>query len=329
MSSTAIQKMTDNDDFEFNEILRYEYKVSPTRDVGVLDVSPMIMHIPAFKSAVLNCHFRNCITGNFDALILADIEYKDSNGQSKYPPQKVQRPGQEPNEEPLIRNLDLNRGYTKEDLISVAKFRIKAKCIEPRLSLDVGTIIRIKKIMNGIGGAQQKTLTTVSFLVNDSDAVCDFSIAAVPADMFQLVASKRYLRDPITNKYQLKQKQNMMITVTFVGILDISELISSDETEKSRNCTPKVTKEYSSDIDNRLEESTNRKPSIRGLGKKNSRQDSSIVHFKGMETQADASHVSSKGNETPANVLAKGSLVVTFKNGMTQVIPITLDAVNE
>ncbi|KAJ3272504.1 WD repeat-containing protein 24 [Terramyces sp. JEL0728] len=215
-------KHSEMEDNELSTIINHPNRVKKG-EIGVIDVSPPNMTIAPFKSATLQCNFRNCKLGLFDALIMADVAYQEE-GEVKYAPTKISKPGEKPKQEPVITDKFGDQQITINDLISVAKLRIKAKCIEPKLSLDVGSRIRIKVINRIIGSDINVDHKTIAFLVNDSDAVCDFSLEAVPKTLFvvQPASSRIISTSGITTLYELKPKEQMMVSVKFIG--DVADL---------------------------------------------------------------------------------------------------------
>lgn len=305
---------SDLDDFVLNEVISEETKLLPN-DTGILDVSPAVMHIPAFKSAPLTCSFRNCKIGVYDALVMADIEYKCSNDTVTYAPISSHKRGEEPKVAPFIQSLDFKKQYGYEDLVSVAKLRMKAQCIEPRLKLDIGRKIKIKNVMNQLA-KQINNLSTISFLLNDSEAVCSFTIQSSPSNLFAVKASEAYLKDPAKQIYELKQKQSMMITVKYIGprddynpfrntVLEDNEIKSEGSSTMKREDSGSYEPQYVVD-------------SQRG----------NKYYFPSTPQQNTHSLATTPGS-FPSYQLAEGDLIINYTNGMSQAFTITLDAVYE
>ena len=208
-------KSQHDEEFDLNTYLGKKNRVQ-SNEVGVIDISPQIMSIQPFKNAVLQCNFRNCCLGTFDAVILADICYLNGK-RIQYGPRRISKKGETPHETPII--TENMTTISIKDMDAIAKVRIQAKCIEPRLSLDIGTRIRIKKALNQVAAmtSEYGTLSSVNFLVNSSDAVCSFTLTCTPSDLFSVKPSKGQLKNAAEGIYELKQKAQMMITVYYTG----------------------------------------------------------------------------------------------------------------
>ena len=188
-------------------------------DTGIFEVSPAFMTIPAFKSAPLKCSYRNAYLGSYEALIMADVAYVQKDGTYKYAPKRSKKVGEWPIEAPISETMLKSGKVTLEDLESVAVFGIKAKCIEPKLTLDGGDKIRIKRSKQ-IDHVQKKCV--IAFINNRSDAICEFTLSATPSSIFKVKGSKKHIKGPQDAKkqelvYELKQTQQLMITVEYSG----------------------------------------------------------------------------------------------------------------
>ncbi|KAI8914376.1 hypothetical protein EDD86DRAFT_199185 [Gorgonomyces haynaldii] len=188
-------------------------------DIGIFEVTPSYMTIPAFKSAPLKCSFRNAELGSYEALIMADVAYVQKDGSVKYAPKRSKKPGEWPIEDPISQAMLASGNVTLGDLESVALFGIKAKCIEPKLTLEAGDMIRIKR------NKLEPKKSVIAFLNNRSDAVCEFTLSTNDPQTFKVKGSKKLIKvfDPKKEKrtendpivYELKQTQQLMITVEY------------------------------------------------------------------------------------------------------------------
>jgi hypothetical protein len=322
----------EQDESRLSDVLKDE-NLLRKGDVGILDVTPAVMVIPPFKSSVLTCNFRNCKLGNFEALVLADIAYAEDGGYT-YSPQRSKEPGELPK---IGKVLKSNMNYDKitvNDLVSVAKLRIKGKCIEPKLSLDVGTKIRIKKNLRK-GAVDEDNLKTISFLVNDSDAVCDFWVDAHPKEDFVLAASKSFVKNTSSGSmYELKQKQHMMITVKYVGNAEPVDLFPSGSETKPSSGQASDPESYMlslQDNERKLSAIEYMRAQSPSLSIKKSHPQL-LQHLpsitEGIFPNSGRTTAGTPGLVGPST-LATGHISVHFSNGMSQTIPIVVEGVYE
>jgi hypothetical protein len=351
------------DDTRLEDIIRPENLIK-SNEVGVIDISPQVMTIPPFKTAVLQCNFRNCGIGNYDAVVLADVAYIEGKDKVKYGPRRITKNGEMPKEDRVLTpGVDT---IQVKDLDVIAKLRIKAKCIEPRLGLDIGTKIRIKKALRLTADtAEYTSLSTVQFLVNQSDAVCDFTLKTVPDNLFSIKPSKLYLKDANVGLYELKQKQQMMITINYIGSTTFTDLSSKrrvsftplDERPRSFYASERASSVKSPNVVTEVNEASGlltasshsrknsqasergvtppavgrrastskRRLSISTTPDKKSPAYSNLIH-----TPSVAKPIESTLADTiPSLSLETGSIVISYTNGMTQEIPIVLEGVYE
>ncbi|XJO76989.1 hypothetical protein BDV3_001641 [Batrachochytrium dendrobatidis] len=236
--SNLHEHSSDNmDALEVDHVITDRYLVHDG-EMGILEVSPNVLTIPAFKAAPLTCLYRSAMLGTFDALVVADIGYIESNGSVRYAPRRYAK-------HPSNGDLEPGNSITIQQLDTVAKLHIQARCIEPKLSLDGGNRIRIKQTPRptSTDGEPITSDSVIAFLKNNSDAVCDFTLEAIPAHLFSVTASNRFLKQEdlpdrckpskgihsCKNKkcsageskmYELKQTQQLMITVKYFGLLE-------------------------------------------------------------------------------------------------------------
>ncbi|KAJ2995672.1 Deleted in lung and esophageal cancer protein 1 [Globomyces sp. JEL0801] len=309
-------------------------------EMGILDVYPRSMTIPAFKSATLQCNFRNCMLGNFEAIVLADVIYEDPDGTTRFGPKRVAKAGSLPKQEPVITKDFGSKTIQINDLASVAKLKLTAKCIEPRLALDVGNNIRIKKIINSLVGTSFETIKTVVFLVNESDAVCEFTLDTFPKYTFVVIPSRKHLKMTKSTSqgsldvFELKQKQQMMITVVLhedspFYHTDLTQVQSDENLNSSANESFKV--EINRAVSavrggrhfSRVSDDRENQSSIQNIRIESSRSlEASDVDINVQSTQLSAVGSLNKN-------LATGGLYINYANGMAQVIPIVLEQVHE
>ena len=209
-----------------DDIIRNEYLVNDG-EIGIITVSQPSLTISAFKTSTLTCIYRSAMLGNFDALIMADVGYIESDGSTRFAPRKkpkVVSDKDHPNKSPkvLIQQLD-----------SIAKIHVQAKCIEPKLSLDSSNRIRIKHTIRPFVSEQQNAgRSVIAFLKNNSDAVCSFTLEAIPTSIFTVIGSSKYIKKEddspagtqATKKtvhksdltvYELKQTEQLLTTVRY------------------------------------------------------------------------------------------------------------------
>jgi hypothetical protein len=202
-------------------IVRPENLIS-NGQLGIFEVTPSFMTIPAFKSAHLKCIYRNIQLGNYEALVMADVAYIQADGTYKYAPKASTEPGKWPIERPIDEKGLRSGNVQLKDLESVALFGIKAKCIEPKLSLDGIEYIRVKSSPQNEPGQK---IITIAFLDNHSDAICEFTLSANPPELFKVKGSMKNIKVDLKKKprkgeveqdvYELKQTQQLMITIEF------------------------------------------------------------------------------------------------------------------
>ncbi|KAJ3254498.1 WD repeat-containing protein 24 [Boothiomyces macroporosus] len=354
-------KHVELEDNELSTIITNSNRVKKG-EIGVIDVSPANMVIAPFKSATMQCNFRNCKLGSFDALIMADVAYQEEGGQVKYAPTKISKPGETPKQEPVITEKFGDYQISINDLVSVAKLRIKAKCIEPKLSLDIGSRIRIKIINRIIGSDSKVEHKTIAFLVNDSDAVCDFSLEAIPKTLFvaQPASSRIISSTGAATIYELKPKEQMMVSVKFIGNVEDMHMnfrkdlkYDSDENIQKSQSPYSFASGRRSSISARPslftpDDSISRAPTRERLltptfdlensrlstterkSRKNSAFDDTKtkVSFR-EEPEVPQSKPQSSDYPPSADILASGNLQIHFTNGMGQLIPIMVEGVNE
>ena len=311
------ESRVNDEEIDLNSYLSDENHIKEN-EVGVIDIYPSVMTIPPFKNSLLHCYFRNGLLGTFDAIVLADIGYVEGK-KLKYGPRRISKNGETPSQDPVITPGMASIAIKDHD--AIAKLRIVAKCIEPKLSLDVGKKIRIKKAFNKIAEltAEYSNLSSVQFLVNQSDAVCSFTIQAYPDNLFSVNPSKACLQDESIGLYELKQKQQMMITVYYIGPnhFDISSkgrLLSLDNSNVLSS--------------NMITESSTSRPSssIRD-GENEIDQESlsqSLLDLSSERNSSTASYIGRIGMK-----LESGKLLIKYSNGMQQEIPVTLEGVYE
>jgi hypothetical protein len=355
------RRQSTDDDPEISDIINPKNRIQ-SNEVGILDISPSVMIIPPFKSAVLQCNFRNCSLGSFEALVVADVGYINGvyRDQIKYGPRRIKQNGETPQEKPVV-SQDMTTIAIK-DLDVIAKLRIKAKCIEPRLSLDFGRAIRIKKALRKTADTiEYSNLNTVQFLVNESDAVCSFTLSVEPEYLFSLNASQLYLIHKEEGQYELKQKQQMMITVKFIGSSEFDDLSRKrrvsftylDEKPKTFYASERRT---AANSPNAISE-TNEEQGLlsRGLygsglgsglgsGFGTQRRISSTPQRRASTSKrpsispgpklapikpTDSPKPRTPIPSTPALKLETGNLVIRYSNGMRQEIPVCLEGVYE
>ncbi|KAH6597301.1 hypothetical protein BASA61_003196 [Batrachochytrium salamandrivorans] len=224
------------DSFNADEMMFSQYQVNEG-EAGIIEVSPSVLTIPAFEAAPLKCIYRSAVIGSFDALIIADVGYVESDGSLRFAPTRCI-------ERPMATDGMIGGSVKIGDLNTAAKLHIQAKCIEPKLSLDDANGIRIKyatQQKSTDGNPITKVNRSVSaFLKNDSDAVCSFTLEALPADLFSVSGPKSSLktkgftpnRSPENEKqtqrkrtgdqtilqvYELKPIEQLLVTVKYSG----------------------------------------------------------------------------------------------------------------
>lgn len=290
-------------------IVRPENLVSAD-EIGVFAVYPSKMCIPAFKSAQLKCFFRNALLGDYEALVMADVAYVQSDGSLKYAPKRALTPGKWPSEEPIPPEMLRSGKVTLQDLESVAIFGIKAKCIEPKLTLEGSEFIKMKK--------SREKHSVIAFIDNKSDAICEFTLTASPS-CFRVKGSKKHIVNKEGPIYELRQTQQLMITVEYVPEIK-----------------PTIQKRRKSDVS--ITEVSGRRGSLRSPSqeriaddKASSRRNSNTVipeikvsgSAEGIEEDVIIRRASLK-KSAPA---LKGFIKIAYSNGMTQDLKIILERV--
>ena len=167
-------------------------------DIGIFEIVPQSMTIPAFKSMPLKILFRSALVGTYNALAVAEVAYLEAGGELRYAPVK-------PN--------------TKLYYKSLARIHIQSKVIEPHLTLEDMDKIRVKRKLKVHKPDDPDDYKTVNaFLKNNSDAICLFKIETVPIDCFTLKTSAPKCLEPISKTeqlFQLKPTEQMLIAVSF------------------------------------------------------------------------------------------------------------------
>ncbi|KAJ3347209.1 NGG1 interacting factor, partial [Kappamyces sp. JEL0680] len=343
------------DDTDISDIITPSNRIQ-RHESGILDISPKVMTIAPFKSAVLQCNFRNCALGTYDALVVADVAYLNaSKDQVKYGPRRIQKSGQMPQESPVV-TADMTTIAVK-DLDVIAKLRIKAKCIEPRLSLDIGSTIRIKKLLRQtVKTAEYPSLNSVVFLVNESDAVCSFTLSSEPPHLFSLQPSRMYLVDEAGTQFELKQKQQMMLTINYLGTADLlstakkrkvsftaqdQRLVLPGSSERKSNCIPPTALPKSPEEALMYRSGSCSLTPQSSLGSTFSRRPSCALPRRAslLPKSSHTPNSLSLAHQLPDHyeeetvsispiMLESGSLIVSYSNGMRQEIPIVLEGMS-
>ncbi|KAJ3290576.1 Deleted in lung and esophageal cancer protein 1 [Borealophlyctis nickersoniae] len=160
--------------------------------LGIFGVAPSTLSIPAFRSASLRIFFRTAVVGAFDGLVVADIGYIQPDGSIMYAPRRGLNP--------IVQSSSSSKrqgavpvNIKPSDLPSMARLHIQGKCTEPRLALDVGDHIRIKRSRRFAAALAQPgggTRVVNVFLTNPSDAVCSFTMETIPSRKFTVVCAE-------------------------------------------------------------------------------------------------------------------------------------------
>jgi hypothetical protein len=306
-------------------------------DLGIFAISPSYMTIPAFKSANLKCTFNNAIVGNLEAIILADVALYQKDGSFCYAPKKLGN-GRMTVTQSTPREFIESPTVTLESLCSMAMFGIKGKSISPKLSLDHGEEIVIKRKHRG--SSQKRTV--VAFLENRTDAICHFSLSAIPFASFKVAGSKKCLaanslQNDLNYKpiYELKQMQHITINVEFspqeaehiqketskknLQLFESTQTLSTYSLKESRGTN---TMSKSKSNSNLLSKTRQGHKSIDNLLAKNKLLEAPKTD--GRKRSITSLGVSSQG-VTFLKSKTSGKLVISFSNGMEQEIPIIVD----
>ena len=167
-------------------------------DIGIFEIVPKSMTIPAFKIVPLKIKFRPAKVGSYDGIAIANVAYLEPSGELRYA---------------------LVKPNTKLYEKSLARIHIQSKVIEPRLTLEEMDIIRIKrkiKVHNQENTVGFKTADV--FLKNNSDAICSFQIITQPTESFTFKSSSSKFSKLSSHGdkiFQLKPTEQMLIAVSF------------------------------------------------------------------------------------------------------------------
>ncbi|KAI9206846.1 uncharacterized protein BJ171DRAFT_439742 [Polychytrium aggregatum] len=130
-------------------------------------IRPAYLKIPAFKSTSMKISFWSSHVGTFDGFIVADIGYIQPDGAITY------------SHSSTLNSSKKMKSPSKSN--HLAKLHVHGKAIEPKLELDIGGQVRIKRQMTGSG---QRTVN--AFLKNTTDAICTFTMEAFPENAFNV-----------------------------------------------------------------------------------------------------------------------------------------------
>nr|KAJ3423290.1 Deleted in lung and esophageal cancer protein 1 [Polyrhizophydium stewartii] len=190
-------------------------------EMGILEVSPNSLTIPAFKSSTMTCIYRSAMLGNFDALVLADVGYMEPDGSVRYEHKRhVKRDDAEASAAPGVSAGQQGESIKIRQLDSVAKLHIQARCIEPKLSLDVGSRLRIKQTIRPVTmdvDAASMGRSVIAFLKNNSDAVCSFTLEALPTRLFSVIGASRFLKKETPSGVRRDARTQMAGAASVVG----------------------------------------------------------------------------------------------------------------
>ncbi|KAJ2995671.1 Deleted in lung and esophageal cancer protein 1 [Globomyces sp. JEL0801] len=276
----------------------------------IIQVSPSTMTIPAFKSANLECSFLNSKIGYFDAIALADIAYKEEDGSFRYAPRRNTIRGKIPSQEPInMANFGSDMGDSRF-LNSLLKLNLQAKCIEPHLTLEEDENIKIKKYVYG----SNEVLKKVTFLSNETDAVCYFTLDAFPRTGFEVIPSTSAVQKVVKgiNMFELKPKKQLMITVC----------VSKDYDDLLEDIIPLTTTD-SGQIESIIDVFSD----FTNLESPDSivepiRTPTPLINTASPENANSQTEVN---NSNYCSLLTTGGLYINYSNGMTQTVPILLE----
>ncbi|RKO89895.1 hypothetical protein BDK51DRAFT_46800 [Blyttiomyces helicus] len=219
---------------------------------GVFSVSPWSLIVPAFKSASFRISFTAHMVGSFDGVVAAEAGYIQSDGSVVYLPQRptsrggypiVLKPSSRPMSSKHVAGKSISGASIGPNDSGMVRLHMQGRCIEPKLTLDVGDTIHIKESTHhrregggaGVGGGGGSPRTVNVFLKNNTGAVCSFSMDATPpsrfkvfcADMggkYPLGSSRTQTREsglsalqgkPHLHVYELKPTDTLLIAVEY------------------------------------------------------------------------------------------------------------------
>lgn len=217
-----------NTQYGIKDILKMNNLVAEN-EVGIFQITPTTMAIPAFGSMPITCNFNNELLGTFEALAVSEIAYYQNDGTYKYAPEKSTVPGVWPSVEQQTNAYFNPQGIVNaKDLSQLAIFGIKSRCIEPKLSLEgERSYIRVKIKGTGSLATQCKV---VAFVNNLSDAICEFKVEASPTNLFKVTPSTQFQQFN-SDYHELHQKQQLLLNVEFLyanmGLVNCENVVDS------------------------------------------------------------------------------------------------------